>query len=469
MSDFDFLKEFGKDLDRERPHEPADKDWEKLAASLDTQDRGKRRRRLILLWAFPVAASVMMAVMGAMLWRTSAQADRLQTEVTRLQMERDVKDEVVLADTLMQTVTVIRYDTIYRTVVVKSSIAEDKSVFVFNRSDKEFHATSRKSESQLSRTKELHQDSLEEKNALARSTRNENPVNRQKANSIVPVEEIHAQMDSLASHNTKYAPVADISVRDRIAGDSIMENKDLLPLPSKIITTPKSLQKRRLPDVFNMAIAIPAPTLPRPSLIRHFQPHQFMVGLTGGMLFPQTEHATPRNNYTLGINGQVVFGSHLRLFAGLERGWTNFKIEGDALDNFHIPLPPPPPSPDDILNYAEVKQPLWDFSLGLRYVFLPEKRLRPFVSAAWLAEHTQEQTLKYEFLNLITEEESYTLVPHNNAEFNHGGLQFGAGIEWAFTGRWMLGLEGIYQRQYETSVPLLAERWGMKLGVTRTF
>jgi opacity protein-like surface antigen len=72
-------------------------------------------------------------------------------------------------------------------------------------------------------------------------------------------------------------------------------------------------------------------------------------------------------------------------------------------------------------------------------------------------------------MNNITEEESYTLVPYNDARFNLSGLQLGAGVEWTFSRRLTLGLEGIYQRHYDTSVLLLAERWGIKLGITHTF
>ena len=57
MSDNDFLKEFGKNLGRERLHEASDADWAKLATSLDAQDRSRRRRRQMLAWAFPLVAT----------------------------------------------------------------------------------------------------------------------------------------------------------------------------------------------------------------------------------------------------------------------------------------------------------------------------------------------------------------------------------------------------------------------------
>lgn len=477
MSDFDFLKEFGRNLDRERPHEPDDKDWEKLAASLNVQERKKRRRRLVLLWAFPVAASVMMAVLGDMLWKTSLHADKMQTEITRLQTEIDTQSKVALVDTLTKTVTVIRYDTIYRTVVVSSSTIDRSDIFSYNRSSQEYYQTSRKPENQLpgrkqnreTQTDKSDSNSFGETNEFVEHAGNDSSVLRQKISIPLSVEGGGHQVDSSFTHQTQQGSVSNISMPDRAAGESVVEETNLLPLPTMAVMAPKSQQKRRLPDAFDMAISIPAPAVPRASLIRRLQPHQFKVGLTGGILFPRTEHATPRNNYTLGINGQVGFGAHLRLFSGFERGWTNFKIRGAILDDFHIPPPPPAPSPNDILSYVEAKHPLWDFSLGLRYVFTPEKRLRPFVSAAWLAEHTQEQTLKYEFMNNITEEESYTLVPYNNARFTLSGLQLGGGVEWAFSRRLTLGLEGIYQRHYDTSVLLLAERWGIKLGMTHTF
>ncbi|MDX2281560.1 MAG: hypothetical protein NW218_18375 [Saprospiraceae bacterium] len=479
MSDFDFLKEFAKNLDRERLHEPADADWEKLAASLDAQAQAKRRRHLMFAWALPLAASVAFILLGTLLWQTSSQADKMQAEIVRLQKELGMKNGVNLADTTVHHVVKIQFDTIYRTVVFQTSLAYSKqsnfhpnnfgqgadSIFQKDQNRQLVNINQKGTESNITFQNESKDTSQSAKPGVETIL--------QKINGIVTSRPIDA-VDSFSNIRTTPADLTKIQERSITPDQSPFEDRvpqkmDLSMLPFNDILPPKSLRKRSLPSGFDMVVMVPAPAPPRVPLIRRLRPHDTGIGFTGGMVFPQTKDATPRNSYTLGLSGQMAFGNHLRLLAGAEHGWTNFKVNSSVLDNSNIPPPPTPPTPNDELDYVQVDQPLWDFSMGLRYIFAPEKRLRPFIGAAWMGEQTQEQTLRYNFKNQVTKEETITLVPRNDARFNANGLQIGMGAEWTFTKRLSLGLEGMYQRQYGASVPLLAERWGMKAGVSYRF
>ena len=479
MSDFDFLKEFAKNLDRERLHEPADADWDKLAASLDTQERGKRRRRLILAWAFPLAASVVFALLGSLLWQASSRADKMQAEIVRLQTELGMKNGIILNDTTVQHVVTIQFDTVYRTVVFQPSSAYSiQSSFYPNNFEQNIDSIYQKSlNKQLvninqkdTKRNTLLQNVSKDTTLSAKTDAETSP---QKGNGFITAKPLNA-VDSFTNFRTLPADLVKIHENLTFPNQGPVKDRDpqkmdLAMLPFNDILLPKSLRKQSLPNAFDMAVLVSAPGPLRVPLIRRLRPHDAMIGFTGGMVFPQTKDAIPRNSYILGMNGQMTFGNHLRLLAGAEHGWTNFKVNSSALDNSNIPQPPTPPTPNDELDYVQVDQPFWDFSMGLRYIFAPEKRLRPFIGAAWIGEQTQEQTLRYNFKNQVTEEETITLVPRNDARFNANGLQIGMGAEWTFTTRLSLGLEGMYQRQYGASVPLLAERWGLKAGVSYSF
>ncbi len=239
-------------------------------------------------------------------------------------------------------------------------------------------------------------------------------------------------------------------------------------LPTKIIGPPQSHLKQRPLSAADFAVALPLASPSPVPMIRRLRPQNAMVSITGGMLFSQTRGVEYHNNYSLGLMGQLAFGRHLRLLAGAEHSSANFRAHGSGLPDFRVP-PPTPPTPNDDLKVVELRQPIWDFLFGLRYVFTPEKRLHPYVSAGWLGQFVQEQTLRYEFLNGLTEAETYVIVPRNNDYFNANGLQLGIGLEWAFTKRLSLGLEGLYRRQASTLVPLLVERWGLKTGLGYRF
>lgn len=481
MSDFDFLKEFSKNLDRERLHEPADADWEKLAASLDAQAQGKRRRHLMFAWALPLAASVAFILLGTLLWQTSSQADKMQAEIVRLQTELSMQNGAILADTTVHHIVTIQFDTIYRTVVFQTSPAYSRqSNFYPNNFGHGADSIFQKSQNtQLVNTNQKRtednipfQNVSKDTNAITLSAKTSTETALQKVNVLVKAEAL-AEVDSFTKSRTIPADLVKIQARSTTpdqspAEDRVPQKMDLSMLPLKDILPPKSRHKQYLPIAFDMAVMVQA-TPPRVPLISRLHPQDAMIGFTGGMLFPQTKDAIPRNSYTLGLNGQIAFGNHLRLLAGAEHGRTNFKVNGSALDNSNIPPPPTPPTPNDVFDYVQVEQPLWDFSLGLRYVFAPEKKLSPFVGATWVGEQTMEQTLKYEFRNQVTQEEIYTLVPRNDARFNASGLRLELGAEWAFGKRMSLGLGGMYQRQYGTSVPLLAERWGVKAEVAYSF
>ncbi len=479
MSDFDFLKEFAKNLDRERLYEPDDADWEKLAVALDAQAQAKRRRHLLFAWALPLAASVAFILLGTLLWQTSSKTAKMQAEIVRLQKELGMKNGVTLADTTVHHVVTIQFDTIYRTVVFLTSSAHSmQSNFYHNNfgqgADSSFQKNQNKqlvNINQKGTEGNIRFQNVSKDTTLSAKTRAETIL--QKVNGLVTARPINA-LDSFTNIRTTPADLAKIQERSTTPDQSPVEDRvpqkmDLSMLPLKGILLPESRRKQYLPNAFDMAVMVPAPTPPRVPLIHRLRPHDAMIGFTGGMLFPQTTDAIPRNSYILGLNGQMAFGHHLRLMVGAEHGWTNFKVNSSVLDNSNIPQPPTPPSPNDVLDYVKVDQPLWDFSLGLRYVFAPEKRLRPFIEAAWIGEQPQEQTLRYNFKNQVTEEETITLVPRNDARFNANGLQIGMGTEWAFAKRLSLGLEGMYQRQYGTTVPLLAERWGVKVGIAYSF
>lgn len=452
MSDFDFLKEFGKDLDRERLLEYVEADWEKLAASLYAQERDKRRRRRMFALAFPLAASAIFILLGTLLWQTRSRADRMQAEIVRLQTELSSKNEL---DTTVQHIALIQYDTIYRTLVVQLhsgySLESD-----FNPNNNHADSIAKKIQNQFVAknkpqgvgTNNPLQNKSNEVKSLAQVTETGGEVIQKKSNEFLTDGGINLP-DSVA--NIPESPTDSVKTE---AGATVSDQPHI---------EDSSTQKS------NITVMIPAPHNLRVPLLRRLRPHDAMIGFTSGMLFPQTKDAIPRNSYTLGLNGQIAFGRHLRLLAWAEHGWTTFKVNGSTLDNSNIPPPPTPPTPDDVFDYVQVEQPLWDFSLGLRYVFLPGKPLHPFIGAAWVGEQTQEQKLKYEYRNQVTEEEIYTLVPRDDSRFNPNGLQISLGAEWLFTKSLSLVLEGIYQRQYGTSVPLLKERWGLKTGLAYSF
>jgi hypothetical protein len=114
MNEFDFDKNFGRDLGNERPFEPSEPGWEKVAARLDALETRRLRPRKALLWVPLLAALAALGFLGRALQRSERRAGELESEVGRLRSELSVVRTVSQTDTLYRQVTVVRYDTVYR-------------------------------------------------------------------------------------------------------------------------------------------------------------------------------------------------------------------------------------------------------------------------------------------------------------------------------------------------------------------
>lgn len=458
MSEFDFDKEFADHIRKERLFEPADAEWDKVAAELDALEARKRRRRRIFLWAVPLAASAAFAFLGVALLRAYTRVGAMQIEITRLKSQVAEKDEITLTDTIVRHFSVIRYDTLYRrTVVIQNPMSRTSDQGTYQNDI----GLTDKPESQKSNIRSTVSFPDENKNI---ETRIQEGANTEPSTHVSTADSLGAIKNDrsgitlgseIATAKIKYPDTESIARDNGLTSIELLSSIQLQDLRNK--------EKYRLPDMG--LLLIPAPAESRhDKLIRRFRPYDVTAGITGGMVFPQTRSAKPLDTYSAGLTGELAFGRHCRLRGSAEYVPTQFRVTPAGQIDLNIPLLTPP-TPNDVLTYVQIKQPLWDFLLGLRYGFVPEKRLRPFMSAAWVGEKTLEQALQYEFKNQVTEEEVFIRVPRAESRFNANGLRLGLGVEWALANRLSFQLEGTYQRQFSTAAPLLAERWGIKAGV----
>ena len=476
MNDFDFLKQFAQNLDREEVHEPTESDWNKVVEALSVRDQRKRRRRALLAWAFPVAASTVFVILGTMLMQSRSYADSMQSEIVQLQKEINLWKTTSQVDTFVQHVTLIQHDTIYRTVLITQA-----SDLKFNPENSAGGLMTVDRNTAYPNGQVSQQIKSENNNSLLNSTQTPNTRNgfgTVDSSTTTPVIDV-VQHESLINNRDGSMEIGIVGVEDSInnqpgennAANSKTENRlgNLSNLPGISIPTLKSQFTKRLPDGFDLAVGLPAPEPQRPTLIHRLKPRNAMVDVTGGVLIPRSKDGVPGNNFIFGVNGKMAFGSHLRLVAGFEYGWINFKVKGSELEQNDIPEIAPPSS-DDELKYVLLKQPVRDVSIGLNYVFIPEKRLHPYIGMSWVGEQTLEQTLNYEFQNTTNGEESNVYVPRsNNVYFNTNGLKIGLGLEWTFAKQFSMGLEGSYLRRNPPTVPLLSERYGIKASLAYSF
>ena len=425
MNDFDFDKFFADDLTKGFPIEFVEADWENLAARLDAVERGKRRRRFVLL-AFPIAASLAFLLMAWSLWQMSGQVKSLHSELAVLRSASP--GGVVCADTTFHHVSVIQYDTIYRTLLAQNGRWSLGS--------------------QLQGSGNL--DSAGSKNTRLIIS-----------NYPARIGATRAQQDSITHSPIYFLPSDSLNANDeKLANRTLLDAPDFLPVKTPGLTY---LRPNSLTEIASPSVHLPAKR-PLAAMIFRLRPHNIAFGVTGGTVWPQVRGAQSSPGFTGGLAGQIAFGRHIRLTG--EFRWSKVWLRLKNGDQNAALLPPvPPPTADDVLEYVQVRQPSWDYLLGLRYHLRPEQRLQPYLALAWAGATTLEQTLQYEFHNDVTETETMVELPYTEQHVFRSRWQIGLGAEWRVGKRLAFGSEAFWQKPIGRGGFLESPRLGLKANV----
>jgi hypothetical protein len=353
------------------------------------------------------------------------------------------KTTVQAADT--QQLTLVHYDTIYRTVVLRS--ASENGTF------RDFYA-----ENHPSKTTPGLSELQDTDTRLAVPAIDNTSTAEQKSNaSDTSARNIH-----FLSATGEQPETTEESRQRKIV--QLNTGAVLLCLPERERQGPVFNRDYRLPDLGLIMLPPPAERR-RDKLIRRFRPHSTAVGLLGGTAFTLEQGVTnDKGNFSIGLTGETAFGRHVRLFAAGSYLSTRLRANNALLGDLNIPTLAPP-TPNHLLDYVQLRQAIWDFSLGFRYVAAPEKRLSPVVSAAWLLEYAEDQSLVYTFINQLNGDETYVRAPHAESLFRADGLELGLGLQLAVNTRLSFRFRSFYQRQFGGHDSLLARRWGLSGGI----
>ncbi len=431
MNDFDFDKSFADDLQKGFEFEFVEADWEKMAARLEAAER-RRRRRGVAFFAFPVAASAGLLLMGWGLWRMSDRVETLQNELSRLQSA--LPAVVAGADTTIHHVSVIQYDTIYRTIVLQESRWATES--------SRFSGPGRYDSLKFGKQDSVSGSRQQFAPPVADFIKPVDPVNHIGSESVQPDTLSWGSQNLVANEPP----------------DRVFNPLNLLPARQDRLQAdrrPNPLQKVDLPPFHKPAKDLVA------GMIYRLRPHNVGLGLSVGSAWPQVNKTQSSAGFTGGVAGQVAFGQRIRLKAEFRWSRVWFKIKNGDQD---VPFLSPP-TPDDVLDFVQVRQPSIDYLLGLQYQLRPERRLQPYFALAWAGSNTLEQTLQYEFHNAITKSETNVEMPYTEQNAFRARWQLGLGAEWHFGKRLALGGEAFWQNPIGNGGFLEGSRVGLKANI----
>jgi hypothetical protein len=459
MQEFDFLKEFGKNLDREQAYEPGEQSWDRVASALDLGASDKRRKNRFFTWFFPMLAAGMLLFMGGWIWYLQGQTRSMHTEIERMRAQFVAQKSDVSSDKRVESISVVRYDTIYRTVFVRVPIAQN----VENEPAAHFK--------QWIAQAPIGKWSLNTGPNQKLSTHDASATFLFSPNSPGL-----SALTAADNQGTTTQPIIPENGQGIALGTDTLQTSSkpqssapfvLNPLPLSTLLPLNAHRVLHIPNSFDLE-KIQAAKPARNAFYNWLIYHHAVGGVTTGLLFPNPKNAKASVCGNLGLFAQFALNNHFRVQIGAAYGWTNFDVKGVELDQAAIPVLTPP-TPNDVLDHVLVNQPILDCTLGLQYVLFPMQRFHPYLGASWVVEQSAEQQLKYLFTNSLSKDETTISLPRNNSTFNFEGVQLGLGAEWQLRPSLTVHLEGNYQRQYHTSVPFLFERWGLKTGLAYHF
>lgn len=171
-----------------------------------------------------------------------------------------------------------------------------------------------------------------------------------------------------------------------------------------------------------------------------------------------------RKSSSKGVGLDFNYGRNWRISTGLEY----FKVyqELDAM-NDDISYYPIAKSDDrrDVLEEVSLDAQFLQIPLGVKYVFMPKKFLRPYLHASVLARRVLRQNFSYTYAERFN--------PHflhrefNFSPFLFSGFRFGTGVEFDMYSRLSARIEGTYGRDFTDAAyqydPLIY--WGVKGGL----
>ena len=138
-------------------------------------------------------------------------------------------------------------------------------------------------------------------------------------------------------------------------------------------------------------------------LAYYLRPTGLQIGLSAGPGYPLSEQHRREDGFSVGVTAELEFPHPLRLWADVR--YFRLQLDADVMDEtIGIPFIE---SPSDDFRFlkAQLDQQSLQYSLGLRYVFLTDGALQPYLGIGFAAVSFLPHEIHYEFEHLSLDTE----------------------------------------------------------------
>lgn len=225
---------------------------------------------------------------------------------------------------------------------------------------------------------------------------------------------------------------------------------DLIKLPSlKSKKLSKDIEAIQLIDIQQLAkVKTTSQWKKRMQTLSYtLSPKGFHLGLGGGLAYPLNENLKQRDGESISLKGAVAFSKNLRLWMDVSYLLLHLKADDLQDDNYGIPSIPLP-NDDYTFDEASADQPLYQFGVGMQYVFNTKKRWRPYLGLGYSSIALQPYEVEYEFEDLLGEEIIVQRDYSTKGLINNLWIA-NAGLEYHFGKNWYGQFEGYYRASWK--------------------
>jgi hypothetical protein len=422
MEDFDFDKFYADKMRRINAPDHSEEDWEHLTSRLDGQER--RRWRVLPLWWLGSLSGLLLCSNIGWWWAWQRSEQKLDIVQTRLaKQEQAGTMATIRRDTIFEKVVVYQYDTVYRTVVFRSTPGGSSS------GQQAFPAPS--------------------------------PSLPQAASNVIMSKKTSTDLAQPAQ-----ADAGNMLHSTGVSGtQGRSEMADFDKLPSKKIPAVASIRHLNLPE--NDLVCTPLPPEPGlPLLI----PRKIRLGMGAGVAFPSTNGFERRGGWSTSVLGEFAFSDRLAL--AIEGGYAALTFRGVRYDET-LGLPPlAPPSDDYDLKYFETHdgfKPVLHLSVGMRYWWRSQHRLSPFLGVGYAAQWNPGFELEIEYINRVSglEQSASYAVPATRKPVSLLDVNIGLRRRFSKNWNWQTGVS--HQLKLDAAQAGIPRFWAIRSAVLYEF
>ncbi len=417
--------------------EHRNKDWAALGSQLNAalpQQHPKRKQRMII----PILLMAALLSTNAMWWHSNQSNQlamkRLETKLESMQS--------ALATTAIAPQTIVRRDTIWKTVYVQArkNAGVESSNYVGKAAKNLANFTDNSiaisNKTKLMAAAPNPESAFDDGTVGVNAIFTAKPANADDATTTMHKIAEFEPLELPMAHALKI-PARHVGIRTLFIPDLLLPEAPVKVISKKIAHT--------------------------------LQPKFYKIGASAGWLNAVSKQLMHEGGIAYNLNAEIGFSRHLSIIAEFGLGKMHYKAHSpDAI----LGSPMLPMLPSTGHHYLEMDvsgQRIQQFGLGLRYTFSQVGKSRPFLGMSWGGQKLQPFSIQYEIQHEPsgTIEKSVFNISSKTQIKNLVGIN--AGFEIPLSNRLNFILQGFYQRQWKKPNGAAPDFRGVRAGINLSF